>query len=412
MIDSVSIAPERLAIFSPFSRLADDQRILLSHQLSKMSAVAGSVLVNIGDTPDYELFLLKGTVRVCGEQNEVSVNAGDARSSLSLVNLRPSPVQLVAKTDVDYFLVNADLLQSLQSENITSDFNNPELMAGSSSHPVVLNFYKALMNNRLELPSLPEISQRISRIITDDNLHLDQIATLIASDAALSAKLLRLANSPMYRGKSSVSSVSDALNRMGINAVRHLVLAFALKDKLKSNSPWIKSRMLHCWKQGVQLAALCYVLAKTCTKIPPEEAMLAGLMHNIGELPLLQFAEHYPELEHDPDYLSQILSDARGQAGAMILHRWNQSIPLITAVQHVDYWFYEPNDPKPTLADILLLARLHSLHMADRAPWIPAINQVPAYQKIAPGQLSDSMTLKLLDDAREQISEIRQLLSR
>lgn len=412
-MNTPNISPERLAIYIPFSRLADEQRILLSHQLMMHTAFPGEILSRIGDNSQDECFLLTGSVGIEGpDTEEIIVSAGDSRSRYSLLSLKPSHVSVTARTDTEYFTINADLLQSLQSENITGDFNNPELLAGSDSHPVVLEFYKSLMNNRLELPSLPEVSRQISQVIVDEQLDLETIAALISVDAALTARLMRLANSPVYRGRNTVNRLADAINRLGMNTTRHLVLALSLRQQNTSNHPWVKQQLLRSWKQSIQLGAVCFVLARQCTDIPPEEAMLAGLLHNIGELPLLNFAAGYQELRTDPGYLEQVLTEARGQAGAMILHRWNLPVPLVTAVQHTDIWFYEPNDTRPTLADILILARLHCLSASEQHPTLPSIDQVPAFHKISPGALSKQMTLQILDDAREQITEVRNLLNR
>lgn len=410
---STKVSPERLAVFLPFSRLADEQRILLSHQLEIHQASQHQVLSVIGDNSNDEFFLLQGSVDVTGtEIKTIKVTAGDDRSRYSLLSLRPSNVTITARSDTQYFTIDAELMQSLQSENITYDFDDPELMTGSNSHPIVLEFYKALMNNRLELPTLPEVSQRISQIIIDEELDAQRIAALISVDAAMTARLLRMANSPIYRGLNPITQLHEAINRLGMKTTRHLVLAFSLKQQHKTNHPWVKKQLLKSWKKSIQLGALCFVLAKHCTKIPPEEAMLAGLLHNVGELPLLEFAAHYPELHNDPDYLEQILMEARGQAGAMILHKWNLATPLVTAVQHVDSWFYDSLSNTATLTDILVLARLHSLSLEPRSPLIPEISQVPAFRKVAPGQLSNQMTLEILDNTREQIAEVKALFNR
>lgn len=410
---TTTIAPERLAVFQPFSRLADEQRILLSHQLMMQEADANKVISTIGDNSHDEFFLLQGSVVVQGpEIDPIKVTAGDGRSRYSLLSLRPSKVTITASSPVKYFTIDTELMQSLQSENISGDFDNPELMAGSNSHPIVLEFYRALMNNRLELPSLPEVSQRISQIIIDEELDINRIAALVSLDASISARLLHLANSPIYRGRNPVTRLQDAINRLGLKTTRHLVLAFGLKQQHKTCDPWVKKQLLARWKKSVQMGALCFVLAKHCTRIPPEEALLAGLLHNVGELPLLEFASQYPELHYDNDYLEQVLLEARGQAGAMILHRWNLSVPLVTAVQHVDAWFYQSSVTGPTLADILILARLHSLSVETQSPLIPDISQIPAFQKVAPGQLSNEMTLTILDSTREQIAEVKSLFSR
>lgn len=413
-MQTLTLSPERLAVFVPFSKLSDEHLILLCHRIEICRLDEGEELSPRGDDRSEELFLLSGRISIFGEDgSEITLSAGDNRSRFSLLNLRPSPNRIISQTRTEFFLLDSELLQSLQAECCQPSLPLTEVLANDNSHPLVLQFYRSLMQNQLTLPALPEVTRKVSQIIVDEELNAERITSLVAADASVAARLLKLANSPLYRGRGQISQLSEAIKRLGLNATRHLVLAFALHDQHQiPAAAWVRKRQLRSWKESIQLAAICYVLAKKCTKIPPEEALLAGLLHNIGELPMLQFANQYPELASDPDYLDQIMHEARGQAGAMILHRWNLPVPLVTAVQHVDTWFYEPNDKDATLADILILARLHSIAMNERSPSAPAISQVPSYEKIAPGPLTSQQRLEILEDARDQIVEIRNLLNR
>lgn len=407
------LSPERLAIFVPFSKLDDEQLILLSHRLTIYQVGADQEISPMGDQRPEELFLLSGRVEVISDQHQILLSAGDDRSRFSLLNLRPSPNRIISRSPVEYFLLDAELLRSLQAELSSPALPLTTFLANDSNHPLILQFYRSLVENQLSLPALPEVTRRVSQIIVDQELNTEHMASLIAADASVAARLLKLANSPLYRARGTISELSEVVKRLGLNATRHIVLAFALQDQHQQAAPnWIKKRLLRSWKESIQLASLCYVLAKKCTKISPEEALLAGLLHNIGELPLLQFADQYPELAHDPDYLDQIIQEARGQAGAVILHRWNLPTTLVTAVQHADTWFYEPNGQDATLTDILILARLHSMAMNERAPNAPAISQVPSYEKVSPGALTKEQRLEILEDAKEQIIEIKNLLNR
>ncbi|WP_417595640.1 HDOD domain-containing protein [Oceanospirillum sp.] len=408
------LSPERLAIFVPFSKLSEEHLILLCHRIEICQEPEGKEISPRGDNRSEELFLLSGRVTVFAEDgSEITLSAGDNRSRFSLLNLRPSPNLIVSQTETEFFLLDSDLLQTLQAESSNLSLPLTEILANDSSHPLVLQFYRSLIQNKLSLPSLPEVTQKVSQIIVDEELNVDHMASLIAADASLAARLIKVANSALYRAYGPISQLSEAIKRLGLNATRHLVLAFALQVQLQIPAAnWVRKRQLRSWKESIQLAAICYVLAKKCTKIPPEEALLAGLLHNIGELPLVQFAAEYPELADDPDYLDQIMQEARGQAGAIILHRWNFPEALVTAVQHVDTWFYEPNSKDVTLTDILILARLHSMAMSERSPSAPSISQVPSYEKIAPGPLTSQQRLEILEDARDQISEIKSIFNR
>lgn len=405
-----ALSPERLAVFTPFSTLDDALRILLCYQIQVQEAADGAPLPSPGETR--ALFLLSGRVQLTGSA-ERSLSAGDDNSRCDLGLLEPAPQQIISRGPSRYFLFDRQLLQDLQQGNNTPVPPLARMLAENAGHPVIRRFYQALSTARVRLPALPEVTHKISRIIVDDELNARHIASLVAADASVSARLMKLANSSLYRGLNTITELPEAVTRLGMETTRHLVLAFALQEmQHQPRSDMIRKRLLRSWKESIQLAALCYVLAKKCTRIPPEEALLAGLLHNIGELPLLSFAAEDPDLARDPAPLEPVIEESRAQAGALLLHHWNLPAPLITAVQHSDTWFYQANEQEPSLTDVLILARLHSLAMREDSGPLPDIRQVPSFEKVSPGALNDCQHLEILVDAKEQILEIRELFNR
>ena len=288
------VSPDCLASFAPFSLLSKEQLILLSHRTVIRQALPGEILSPWGDERAEDLFLISGKVEIQEPSLELSfLQASDDRSRYSLLYNRPSLNQITCETDVTYFAVDAELIQLMQTDNNPATSPMARVLANENTHPLVKRFYQSLLENQISLPVLPGITHKISQMIAEDRLDVKHMATLISTDATLSARILRLANSSFYRGQDSVRKLTDALVRLGTDLTYQLILAFALSEqKQETQSSWVNKRLVRNWKASIQLAAFCYVLAKKCTHIPPEEALLAGLLRNIGELPLIQFAEH------------------------------------------------------------------------------------------------------------------------
>ncbi len=410
------LSPDKLAEFLPFAALSEEQRIILSHHIDVKSIRAGQRIIGSQHKSQMDIFLLSGAVLLESKEFESrSVAAGDYQSAYGLLQQSESPVDIVALEDTEYFSINLEYLASLSVDASTHALKSPEIHAGSTSHAIVHDFYRALDKGKVKLPSLPELVKKISKIMSDDKLGTSQLSQIISSDPKIAARLMKMANSPFYRGMTEVNHLSEAITRLGTETTRHLVTAFSAQEQQESNyPPWIKRHQLKSWKQSILLGALCFVLAQQSQKFSPEEAMLAGLLHNIGELPLLSFAAQYPELEHDPVGLEYILRDARSRVGALILYRWHLPESIVTAVKHTDTWFYEPYETKATLADVLIVARLFSLTMHENSSLenLPLISQLPSYHKVFSENMDDETSNQVLENAKKQVAEMKALLKR
>ena len=413
-IEQNILAPEVLAKFPVFAELPEEQRIFLSYNLQLLKIGAGQRIISSSAHDHLEFFVVSGSLAIelnAGEQRTVAANS--EQNSIQFVQL-DNGFEIVALEDTEYFSVHNELLQLLKGRDEKSSEHYLAIQAGSNSHEIVHDFYQSLAKNQVTLPSLPELVKKISRVMSDDKLGANKLSQLIASDANITARLLRMANSPFYRGLTEITQLSDAITRLGLTTTRHLITAFTVKDSGDSQLPnWIKRRQLKSWKNSIQLGALCYVLAKQCDRVVPEEAMLAGLLHNIGELPLLNFAAEHPYLELQPEILDQILADTSSRVGAIILHKWNLPKALVTAVQHSDTWFFEPYESEPSLTDVLIVARLYSLTMNEggASSGLPTFDQLPSYRKLCSGQMDKDAAISILENAREQVAEMKALLN-
>lgn len=272
---------------------------------------------------------------------------------------------------------------------------------------LVISLVDDIKHGRLKLPVLPDIALKVRRALEDPNISPDQIAKMISADAALSARLIQVANSPLFRGRVQVDDVRTALLRLGNTAVRTIVSSLLLEQLHSSRSKALKGRMQGLWKHNVRVAALSYALAKRCTKLKPDEAMLAGLIHDIGALPILEGAAAHPELLAEPERLDQIIHDFHTVLGKMILESWKFPPELIeVAAEHEN--LQRPPSPQPAYVDIVQVADLHSYlgtnHPHAKVKWA----DLPAFGTLG---LTPETSLQTLKDANAEIQEIQRLLS-
>lgn len=201
----------------------------------------------------------------------------------------------------------------------------------------VQQFYKELKQavdtDKLVLPSLPEIALRIRDAVESDDSTAEQIADLLSQDASFSARLIKVANSPLYRLGKSVDDIQMAVTRLGLTMVKDLVISLAMKQIFQATSDALDHHFRNIWTTAVDVSAICTMMASTVRGLNSQQALLAGLVHNIGALPIVVMAENDEELFNDADALSEVINQLQGEIGELILRKWAFSDALIEVVK-------------------------------------------------------------------------------
>ena len=186
-----------------------------------------------------------------------------------------------------------------------------------------------LENDRLPLPTLPEVAIRVRETADDDNASITDVAKIIETDASLSARIVQVGNSALYRGINPAETVQAAAMRMGLNTVRSLATSLVMKQLFQATHPVVDLYLRKAWKQSTDVAALSAVIAKTSTNLESDSALLAGLTHSIGLSPILVKAESDPVLLNNAQELEKLLYELYPVVGSRILQMWGFSDALI-----------------------------------------------------------------------------------
>ena len=260
--------------------------------------------------------------------------------------------------------------------------------------------------NRLTLPILPEVAIRVRDAVNDEASSAGKVAKIVGSDAALASRLLQVANSPLFRGAAKIESVQNAIARLGVPQVRSLVTSLIMKQLYQTKSSLLKKRMQKLWEHSTEVAAISHVLARKFTKLKADEAMLAGLIHDIGVLPILVKAEQIPELANNDSALDEVINKLHSSIGALILEAWKFPAELVAvAAQHEDL---QRNSEQVDYVDVVMVANLHSYigtqHRHAGGNWA----SIPAFAKL---NLTPDQSIKALEEAKEAMAEMKALIA-
>ncbi len=265
----------------------------------------------------------------------------------------------------------------------------------------------AISNDRLTLPTLPEVALKIREAVNDDDINSNSLAKIIGQDAALAARIVKVANSPLMRGTVVVDNLQLAITRMGINFVRNLATGLAMEQMFQATHDVIDTRLRASWEHSVEVASISHVLASNFTNLKPDQAALAGLVHEIGILPILTLAEDNPQILENEEVLDKIIQRLNGKVGQAILKAW-EFPPEIVIVPKACCDFTRDEQPQADYSDVVTVAKLQS-YPSDKNPYAhidPAT--VPAFRKLG---LSPEIDVQTVDELAVEVEEAKQAFS-
>ncbi|GKS04407.1 HDOD domain-containing protein [Pseudomonas syringae pv. theae] len=262
------------------------------------------------------------------------------------------------------------------------------------------NLIKAIDRDALFLPTLPEVALRIRIAAEDTEISILDLSKVIGSDTALSARLIKVANSPLLRPNFEVSDVNTAIRRLGVNYTCNLAIGLVVEQMFHAKSPVIEQKMRDIWKQSLQVAGISYTLCQNYTNLKPDQATLAGLIHLIGILPILTYAEDHYELLADPISLNHVIDSIHPVIGERLLRSWDFPEPL--ACVPGQFQNFARVSRSPDYIDLVQIATVHVHKNTDHPFSLIEMVDLPAYSQLRLS-LADGMLAAQMDEAKSML---------
>ncbi len=230
------------------------------------------------------------------------------------------------------------------------------------------------IRNRLlvaHLPMMPQILSKLIHLCQRDEAGIGELAKLIAHDAGMSAKILSIANGAAYNRGARKVSLMQALNTLGIEMIKTLVISESVFQTFNSFSRANNIDLRGFWVHTLKAAVIARELAKKMSYPHSEEAYLAGLLHDVGRLALLsatpeEYASNFMAM--DDEHLCSIETSSMGlthsEAGAWLIERWNLDSFLADSVRYHHEPIARIKSAHP-LIRLVCLAHLLSSYKSD-----------------------------------------------
>ncbi|MDH5182798.1 MAG: HDOD domain-containing protein [Gammaproteobacteria bacterium] len=269
-------------------------------------------------------------------------------------------------------------------------------------HNALLQISKRIEDGSLALPRMPEVVRKIDLAMSSENASMKEICSIIQYEPSISARIMQIANSPLIRGMSNITSLQSAVTRIGLDMVRNLVLCMGVKDSYKVRTSLLRNKMKLIWDDNTAIAMYSYTLARHL-KMDADYAMIAGMLHSLGKLPIIDYANSNPEVVSEPHVLDYLIDTLHKPLGIKIIRNWEFDDEYIDVIENYDN-FDKVRAGEVDLIDIITLAYCYRINTPDSPlDWF----RVKPLRKL---KLSADQLDKILQPTNNEFTEISQIL--
>jgi len=237
---------------------------------------------------------------------------------------------------------------------------SPSIIAEFSAQSAAFRFVALLAGEvskgQVDLPAFPEAVARVKAALSDENVTPAMIAKVVASEAGLAARLMTMANSAIMNPSGTpITELKSAIVRIGYNNVRASSVAYAVaKLRQAGELQAIRDQLELLWKEATGTASLCHVIARRTPQINADEAMLTGLVHNIGKVYILSRSQRQSDAAFHIADTTAIVRDWHANVGKAIVESWKFAPHIAAAIG--DYEDQERVLRQADLGDVLNVA--------------------------------------------------------
>lgn len=281
--------------------------------------------------------------------------------------------------------------------------------AQSKEFEFIESLAKELSSKNLIFPTSMNATMRIRSALNTADISAAQVAQLVGAEPVLSAQLLKLSNSAAIRsGSGMITDLQTAITRLGFSLVRNVAISVGMRQLSQINTKGpVSGKLESLWKHSIAVAATSYVLAKKLTKVNPDEAMLAGLLHDIGKFYLYSRASSYPNLFANEAAMDEIVQQWYAEIGEAILESWEIPEEIVVAIRDHELLsrvHYGPAD----LSDVILVANCADNHEHPCSP--DTFDQNTAPSAFARLKLDMGTCVDVMQESQEDIQALAKTL--
>jgi len=410
-----NLTSEEINSLFPIRNFSDASKEQLQTTIKTENIDANSTLFSVGSSDDRQIYLLEGKVQLTLAENKKRiVEGGQMEARFPIDNNTPHKATAIALEPITLLSIKRSVLDDLMNETPPSGHDHIDILEESEDSLLYNQLYfevtQEMQANKLILPSIPEAAIKVRTAIADPHASSAKIAQITQQDPAITAQLIKVANSPLFRGRERIEALPHAITRLGLKAINNLITSFTMRMVFNARTKDVKELISALWLHSRDVAGICAVIAKKLKGFDADKAMLAGLIHDIGSIPILTHADKHPSLMSNQVDVRHTVKKLTPVIGKMVLEKWNFTDDFIDLAVNAENWERKTDQPA-NYTDLVIVAQLLSFRNTPSQEHYPEPKTVPAYDRLTKLLRDPSDSIDVLEVAKEELNSIKQLFN-
>ncbi|NNC55184.1 MAG: HDOD domain-containing protein [Pseudomonadales bacterium] len=238
----------------------------------------------------------------------------------------------------------------------------------------------AISKDRLILPTLPEVALNVREVARNPATTVAELCGVLERDTAIAARIIKVANSPLFRGNKTIDNLKMATTRLGVRYTANFATGIAMKQIFQATTTAVDDILRANWEASTEVAAFTHAYAQLKPNLHPDQASLAGLTHRIGVLPIVTFAEENRKLLASIDLLHEIIEATHQEIGMHILRAWD--FPEELVIVPMQYTNFSREIPQADYADLVTISILQGAEDPSHPLSHVDLNAVKAFDRL------------------------------
>ena len=393
----------------PLKELGLDEQQQMARKSHVLELLPGDEL-KASEEHRWMLYLLEGKLDLLGHNKPPELlQDSTPHSYFPLFSEQSDTTHVLAQSHCRVIRFDRQLFATLMDQSIMSGEELETIEVSEVEGTLFNEIMHAFNSGELALPSLPEIAVKVKKAASNPDVSVDDVVHIIEADPAMAARLIQVANSPLNASYEPVRGIKGAVVRLGLSNTRELVVSLSIKQLFNTSSSLLKQRMQRLYQHSVDIAAISYSVASIAGGLDVDHVLLAGLIHDIGIIPILNYIDQTGLEVTEEAELENIVEKLRAVVGSLIVKQWDLSSDFIAAIENSENWYR--NEPgKLDLSDVLIVAHIYDCLQRKQVRKLPKISKVPVFKKLYSEHISTEFAQQVLEQSKQQIDEVKRLL--
>lgn len=398
----MNIKPGLLKPFAPFSDMPPEYVIVAAKFANEMNLQDGDIVIEKNAEDSHDYFLINGELELTDIYDQPSTLRAKTPHALKpLPQLRPSAYGIKVIGSATLIRIPQAVISRVRDDapEKETDANDEALLDITQTREFFEEFKQELHLHHVRLPSLRATASQALRTTSQDDVTNQEIVEAISSDPGIAAKFLKMSNSALFSSEGPVRDLQKAVERLGTFPSKEITACFAFRDVFKNMSPELNEMLKEQVQASQQVSAMAAAVAEMTDAVDPQVAALAGLLHNVGVLPVFGYATRNVAYAMNSNLVARAIERLAEEVGVLIAKKWRFGDEIIASLEEGSNWLYDAGDTCD-LVSVILTAKYHYALSKNGFKGLPKPKDVPSLAVVSKGNFSEEFSFRILEGAR------------